>query len=66
MMPTIHRSPINLPPHPAPLPDGQATAAPAAGAPRNPPHFDYNHQPLLVSGLDHYVKPEEGERFHVS
>jgi hypothetical protein len=30
-------------------------------------HVDYNHQPLTVSGLDHYFQsPESDERFHIS
>lgn len=63
MLPT-RRPPTDLPPPSAPLPAGQVTAT--ANAKPNPSHSDYNHQPLLVSGLEHYVKPEEGERFHVS
>jgi hypothetical protein len=64
MMLPNQRPPINLPPPGTPLPAGQVTTT--SGAEPNPPHADYNHQPLLVNGLEHYVKPEEDERFHVS
>lgn len=63
MLPTNRRPPIDPPPA-APLPVGKTTSAIAAEP--VPSHGDYNHQPLLVSGLEHYVKPEEDERFHVS
>ena len=66
MMLPNSRPPIDLPPPSAPLPVGQVTATAAAHAEPNPPHADYNHQPLLVNGLEHYMKPEEDERFHVS
>jgi len=64
MMLPNSRPPIDLPPPRTPLPAGQVTAT--AGAATNTPHVDYNHQPLLVSGLEHYVQPEEDERFHVT
>ncbi|HEX8777090.1 MAG TPA: hypothetical protein VF738_03150 [Rhodanobacter sp.] len=64
MMLPNSRPPIDLPSPNAPLPAGQVTAK--AGEAPNPPHVDYNHQPLLVSGLGHYVKPEADERFHVT
>jgi hypothetical protein len=28
-------------------------------------HLDYNHQPLAVEGLSHYIQPQAGERFRV-
>jgi len=57
-LPPNRRTPVDLPP---PVGNAAATAAEPA-----PPHGDYNRQPLLVGGLEHYVKPEEDERFHVS
>ena len=64
MMLPNRRPPVDLPPPGAPLPSGQVTAR--ARAEPGPVHADYNHQPLLVSGLEHYVQPVEEERFHVS
>lgn len=61
MMLPDQRPPIDLPPPSALLPAGRVVAAEP-----DPPHADYNHQPLLVSGLEHYVKPAEEERFRVS
>ncbi|WP_449429048.1 hypothetical protein [Rhodanobacter umsongensis] len=54
--------------HPDNLP--HASSAPAipavAAAPDDsPPHVDYNLNQLEVHGLDHYVKHEDDERFHV-
>ncbi|MEW9573777.1 hypothetical protein ABQJ54_18635 [Rhodanobacter sp. Si-c] len=63
MLPT-NRPPGDLPPPSVPLPTSQVTAA--ASAKPGLPHSDYNHQPLLVNGLEHYVKPDEDERFRVS
>jgi len=65
MLPT-RRPPIDLPPPRAPLPAGQVIVTATTSAEPSPPHSDYNHQPLLVSGLEHYVKPAQDERFHVS
>jgi hypothetical protein len=28
-------------------------------------HLDYNHQPLAVESLSHYIQPEADERFRV-
>ncbi|BFI95262.1 MAG: hypothetical protein RSP_07720 [Rhodanobacter sp.] len=42
---------------------------PCAGKPPVEPassHGDYDHRPLRVGGLEHYVQPEEDARFHVS
>lgn len=64
MLPPNRRAPLDPPPLVAPLPAGKATAF-AAALPV-PSHRDYNRQPLLVGGLEHYVKLEEDERFHVS
>ncbi|MBD8871745.1 hypothetical protein [Rhodanobacter sp. DHB23] len=66
MMLPIDRLSIEPTPPGSPSPAGKiATAADTDGNP-TPPHSDYNHQPLLVSGLEHYLKPEQDERFHVS
>ena len=64
MLPPNRHPPVDLPAPDAPPPAGSPAAAVVA-SPRTP-HDDYNHQPLLVSGLEHYVKPEEDQRFHVS
>lgn len=64
MLPPNRRPPIDLPPPGAPSPTVLPTATVVAK--QGPPHDDYNHQPLLVSGLEHYLKPEEDQRFHVS
>ena len=66
MMLPNQQPPIGLPAPGIPLPAEQVTTTAATSAGPNPPHVDYNHQPLLVSGLEHYVKPEEDERFHIS
>jgi hypothetical protein len=51
------------------MPSAQAapiTPLASAVAPeQNLPHADYNLHPLQVHSLDHYVKYEDGERFHV-
>lgn len=64
MLPPNRHPPIVQPTSDALLPTGNANAN-AAAEPALP-HGDYNHQPLLVGGLEHYVKPTEDERFHVS
>ncbi|MBD8899946.1 hypothetical protein [Rhodanobacter sp. DHG33] len=63
MLPSNRRPSIDQPPVDAPLPASPAAAA-ARAAP-NPPHVDYDLQPLLVDGLAHYVAAEPDECFHV-
>lgn len=61
MLPPNRRPTIDPPLHVALLPVGKAAITEPV-----PSHGDYNRQPLLVSGLEHYVRPAEDERFHVS
>lgn len=49
----------------SPTPSAPAIPAVAAAPDDNLPHADYNLGPLEVHGLDHYVKYEDDERFHV-
>lgn len=49
----------------SPAPSAPTTPVVAATPDDNPPRADYNLHPLEVHGLDHYVKYEEDERFHV-
>ena len=48
-----------------PTPSAPAIPVVAAAPDDNPPHADYNLNPLEVHGLGHYVKYEDDERFHV-
>ena len=48
-----------------PAPSAPAIPMVATAPDDNPPHADYNLNPLEVNGLDHYVKHEDDERFHV-
>lgn len=48
-----------------PTPSAPAIPVVAATPDDNPPHADYNLNPLEVHGLGHYVKYEDDERFHV-
>ncbi|MGH8157587.1 MAG: hypothetical protein ACREPQ_05670 [Rhodanobacter sp.] len=58
-----------LPDSHAPIPSTQAAPitplASTTGPEENSPHADYNRHPLEVHSLDHYVKYEGDERFHV-
>lgn len=44
----------------------QAPEAPSVDAPTfKLQHLDYNHRPLNVEGLSHYIQAEADERFRV-
>ena len=55
----------SMPPTPVVPPAPSSASASTAASNNNLAHADYNHLPLEVRGLDHYVKRDADERFHV-